>query len=141
MFRIIGELQAEINERFMLLPVDADGVPIHMGDTVEGELPDNTTVKGTVTTYHIHNGDDPDTVYVKVDCGGGWTIKELKVKHCRHVKPDPVKELLRRMADEVYDDSHETPFDRDFIVEKYVDELRDLLYGDEECVKEDGFNE
>ena len=94
---IADEIQVEVDERYMKLPLDADGVPIHMGDTVEGELFfDNATVKGTVTTYHIHDNDEPDTVYIKVDRGGGtWTIKELQIKRCRHIKPRTLEDVLQ----------------------------------------------
>lgn len=31
---MIADIEAEIAERYMLLPLDADGVPIHLGDAV-----------------------------------------------------------------------------------------------------------
>lgn len=121
----VTESARTITERYMPLPVDADGVPIHLGDTVEGELPDNTTVNGTVTTYHIHYNDEPDTVYIKVDCGGGWTIKELKVKHCRHVKLRTPEDLLREFADAYYNSPGGELGTE--CVRRYVAEMRELL--------------
>lgn len=41
-------------------------------------------------------------------------------------KPGTAKDLLKRMADEVYNDSRVDPFDRDFIVEKYANKLYEL---------------
>lgn len=35
MMRIADEIQAEIAERFMPMPVDADGVPIYVGDILD----------------------------------------------------------------------------------------------------------
>lgn len=129
---IADEIECEISERYMPLPVDADGVPTHMGDTVEGELPDNTTVKGVVTTYHIHDNGEPDTVYIKVDCGGGaWTIKELKVKHCHHVKPRTVEDVLTDFAAKIHEPqvgSYELRVEE--YAPKYADEIRGLLGGD-----------
>ena len=126
---LIDEIEAEIAERYMELPVDADGVPIHMGDTVEGELVfDDATAKGTVTTYHIHDNDEPDTVYIKVDCGNGtWTIKELRIKRCHHVKPRTLEDVLVDMLEDAvgYSDAHT---DVSLVaVEKYADEIRELL--------------
>ena len=94
---IADEIQAEVDSRYMELPLDADGVPIRFGDAVEGELLfDNETVKGTVVTYHLHSDDEPDTVYIKAKPSEDtWTIKELRLNRCRHVKPRTVEDVLR----------------------------------------------
>ena len=132
--RLIDEIEAEIERDYIKLPVDAYGEPIHMGDTVEGEMVfDDATAKGTVTTYHIHDNDEPDTVYIKVDCGNGtWTIKELRIKRCRHVKPRTLEDVLVDMLEAAigYSDAHT---DVSLVaVEKYADEIRELLGGDAE---------
>ena len=45
--RHADEIEAEIAEKYMLLPVDADGVPIHVGD----EMKSNTfPTQGVVTS-------------------------------------------------------------------------------------------
>lgn len=132
---IAEEIEAEIAERYMELPVDADGEPIHMGDTVEGELVfDDVTAKGTVTTYHIHDNDEPDTVYIKVDCGNGtWTIKELIIKRCHHIKPRTLEDVLRDVWQEALDyaksDMWRNP---DEVFAERADEIRELLGGDAE---------
>ena len=136
---LIDEIEVEIAERYMPLPVDADGVPIHMGDAVEGELFfDNATVRGTVCAYHIHDDDEPGTVYIRVKpTKDTWTIKELQFKRCRHVKPRTLEDVLNDCADEISEKrgiapelNRDTPT-RNEIVAKYADEIRELIGGAE----------
>lgn len=112
------EIEREVSERYIPLPLDADGVPIHVGD----ELHDSIS-NSDVIVIAVGNG---RAFY----CDDNANYRKVFTDNCRHVKADPVKELLSRVADEVYDDSHETPFDRDFIVEKYANELRNTFSGD-----------
>ena len=139
---LIDEIEAEIAANYLELPVDADDEPIHMGDTVEGELVfDDATAKGTVTTYHIHDNDEPDTVYIKVDCGNGtWTIKELRIKRCHHVKPRTLEDVLEdyvveyqtRHARSEFGAEHFDHVDVHEMVKRCADEIRELLGGDAE---------
>lgn len=70
---IANEIEREISERYMPLPVDADGVPIHVGDELEGNY--------TVTFVSEH-----------------WVLSagrgRRNASRCRHIKPDPLKKLL-----------------------------------------------
>lgn len=122
---IANIIEKEIAERYMELPVDADGEPIHMGDTVEGELVfDDVITKGTVTTYHIHDNDEPDTVYIKVDCGNGtWTIKELIIKRCHHVKPRTLEDVIEGAINTAFGNGASVSD----IVKKSADEIREIL--------------
>ena len=134
---LIDEIEAEIAERYMELPVDANGVPIHMGDTVEGELVfDDATAKGTVTTYHIHDNDEPDTVYIKVDCGNGtWTIKELRIKRCHHVKLRTLEDVLNEFGIAAARELNADPDGygiSDKTIAECVLEIRELLDGEGE---------
>ena len=126
--KIADEIEAEIAERYMPLPCDADGVPIRMGDTVEGELLyDNATVKGTVTTYHIHGDDEPGTVYIKVKpTEDTWTIKELQFRRCRHVKPRTLEDVLRECA-EAYACGADIESGTTEMFGKYADEIRAMF--------------
>ena len=86
---LADEIQAEIDERFTLLPVDADGVPW----TLETEsFVDDTGAKV------MFSG-------LQVDCKGRWKILSNCVWYdpslCRHVKPDPLKELLNDRINDV----------------------------------------
>ena len=83
------EIEREIEERFMELPVDADGVPIRVGDKLEfGKNRNQGIVKALnehmVIAMHV---DDGYTNYAKF--GLLWNADE-----CRHVKSDMLKELL-----------------------------------------------
>ena len=123
---MIADIEAEIAERYMELPVDADGMPIHMGDAVEGELLDDSTVKGTVCAFHLYD-DEPNSVYIHVNVdGGGWTIKELRLTRCHHVKQRTVEDVLCDMIHEYAC----TDMTTEQTAAKYADELRDLLGGD-----------
>lgn len=128
---LADEIEAEISERYMLLPVDADGVPIHMGDTVEGQPLGCSRVKGSVTTYFIHDNDEPDSIYIKVDCGNGtWTIKELRIERCRHVKPRTLENIV---ADAIQYGHNGITGDRiEGKVAEFCAEIRELLGGDAE---------
>ena len=127
----IDEIEREISERYMLLPVDMDNEPICMGDSVEGELLDDSTVSGTVCAFHLYD-DEPDSVYIKVSVQGGWTIKELRLTSCRHVKLDPLKELLTEMLDRNSDGIGYSEFGGDFeaFVKSYAERIRELMGGD-----------
>lgn len=133
--RLIESLEAEIADNYLELPVDADGVPIHVGDTVEGELLfDNATVKGTVCAYHIHDDDEPGTVYIRVKpTEDTWTIKELRFERCRHFKPRTLEDVLRDVWKEALDyaksDMWRNPEE---VFTERADEIRELLGGEGE---------
>ena len=106
------EIEREISERYVLLPCDADGEPW----TLETErFIDDTGRKVKFSG-------------LQVDREGRWKILSICVWHdpslCRHVKPDPLKELLEELVSEARDDS------RDFSVEPWCDAVRDLMGGD-----------
>ena len=132
MTALLSKVEQEIAERFMELPVDADGVPICMGDTVEGELLlDNATVRGTVCAYHIHDDDEPGTVYIRVKpTEDTWTIKELRFTRCRHVKPRTLEDVLSDYATALVRDANLTNGVAKN-TERYANEIRELLGGAE----------
>ncbi|MBR3223822.1 MAG: hypothetical protein IKF78_00680 [Atopobiaceae bacterium] len=133
---MLDDIEQEIAERYMELPVDAEGVPIHLGDMVEGELLfDNATVKGTVTTYHIHSDDEPGTVYIKVKpTENTWTIKELRFTRCRHVKQRTLEDVLasyRFDAQNIYEDpmlnGNQRVDELEALDSKVADEIRGMM--------------
>ena len=78
---IADEIEAEIADNYMRLPVDADGVPIHVGDVMT-----------------LRHGKTCEVVAVSET---QFTGKKVGSENCvchanlhRHVKPDPLKELL-----------------------------------------------
>ena len=75
----IEELEAEIAERFMELPVDADGVPIRIGDTV-CEVDVSVPIEVRSLTFY------EDYVDVNV-CG-------MNPNMLRHVEPRTLESIL-----------------------------------------------
>ena len=79
LFEIADRIKAEIAERFMELPVDADGVPIRIGDTVH-EVDVRVPIEVMSLTFY------EDCVDVNV-CG-------MNPNLLRHVKPRTLESIL-----------------------------------------------
>lgn len=85
-----AKLKREIAEKYMELPVDADGVPIHIGDELE-------TAHGAKMIVE-YVGEREVRVYLD---GEHYRISQDEYAYtCRHVKHDPVKELLEEFVRE-----------------------------------------
>lgn len=110
MEKIADEVDAEIAERFMELPVDADGVPIHVGD----EITDRDCIPGIVISVSATR------VYCK---DGSWVYPS----DCHHFKPDSLEEVLCKA---LADASTGTPdWGRNLNpLDPYVTELADTVY-------------
>ena len=116
---LADEIETEIAERYMLLPVDANGEPIHVGDVM--------------TLRH------EKTCEVVAVSETQFTGKKLGSENCvcnanlhRHVKPRTLEDVLVDMLETAvgYSDAHT---DVSLVaVEKYADEIRELLGGDAE---------
>ena len=114
---IADEIEQEIAERYIELPVDAEGVPIRVGDVVEfGEYRNKGIVKAVnermVIAMFI---DDTCTNYAKH--GLLWDA-DL----CRHVKPRTIEDVLREFADEV-----ERCCDTTDTIAEYAEEIRGMM--------------
>ena len=82
----IEELEAEIAERFMELPVDADGVPIHMGETVYGKyLEGNPEFSVRGFSFDLEHGQ-----WNVQTSAAMWTSANL----LSHVKPRTIEDVL-----------------------------------------------
>lgn len=78
-----GEIEAEIAERYMALPLDADGVPIRVGDEI------NSLGCGVLVNSIIWDGKNwyaSETVL-----SGDW----LPVKYSDHAKPRTLEDVLQ----------------------------------------------
>ena len=76
--RALDSIEREIAERYMELPADADGVPVHIGDT-------------------LYIFDDSAEVTVTLLSSGGFSTERpftYSPSMFSHAKPDPLKELL-----------------------------------------------
>ena len=105
---IAEESEAEIDSRYMLLPCDADGVPIRIGDTVR-EMDDCVPMKVMSLTFY------EDCVDVNA-CG-------MNPKLLFHVKPRTIEDVLRDLVDGIGD----VEFDALTAIGEAADEIRELM--------------
>ena len=82
--KLADEIEAEIAEKYMELPVDADGVPIHIGAVMENfGVPPQDAERLKVAAVGFNSfAVEEDVIWATDKC---W----------RHYKPDQLKELLR----------------------------------------------
>ena len=106
---MLNGIGRELDERYMELPVDADGVPIHAGDEVSID-PKSPTV------YEVEAVGDGVVVL-----DGMFT---RPADECRRVKPDPVKELLALFLTACGDDD---PHHYDEQIGEYAAKLREVM--------------
>lgn len=115
--RAIDALEAEVADRFMELPVDADGVPIHIGDTLE----------------HVPGGWAFTADMLEIDRWGVHVRmngqSRIPCECCRHVKPRTIEDVLRDCCNEW--NEHLGDDWEHGVYAKYADELRELMGGAE----------
>jgi len=118
--RYCDAIQEEVDKAYMRLPVDADGVPIHVGDVVYSKIwPDGVMV------YEISFTDnDGDRVY---DDSGMYCLSGV----CSHVKPRTVEDVLLDFLKESRDFSLKRSGEVDEAIKRYSSELK--MRGDAEC--------
>lgn len=105
---IADEIEAEITERYMLLPCDADGAPIRCGDevTTDALWNEKWSVFAVASDY-----------WVDVD---GYTHKPCAT---RHVKPRTIEDVLRDLVDGI----GSVEFDALTAIGDAADEIRELM--------------
>lgn len=113
---IADAIEREIAEKYMELPVDADGVPIHVGDYLQLG---NMRSKVVALRYRPANGELPwewqcDT--------GDW----YNTAFAHHVKPRTLRDILF----DFMRDCETSELGNSELVEKYEVELRELLGGE-----------
>lgn len=127
---IADEIEAEIAEYYLALPLDADGVPIRPGDKMDA---------GEVFAVSENPGDGA----VWFTCNSGFNNGEYRCEAFRgychhHVKPDALKELLddvskgiicypRERVTGYLEDNHSIG---EAVMLDVRDRLRELLGGD-----------
>lgn len=92
---LAGEIEAEIAEKYMEFPVDADGVPIRPGDSLESTDMDGCKERFTCDGF---TSELPDGKGEMMPTSAGADAAYY-ANLCRHVEPDPIKELLLEMLD------------------------------------------
>ena len=107
---IADAIQAEVDEYYMPLPLDADGVPIRVGDKLEGWRHPIDQISFAANSIALDN------------CEGEHVTLHMLETDLRHVKPDPVKELLRDFAR----DTCATKL-ADYDVDEYAERIREAV--------------
>lgn len=111
LLRIADEIEAEIAERYMELPTDADGVPIHVGD----ECWDRDTAERFEVSSIEWNG----------VCWSAWSVPETRhiANKVLHHRPRTLEVVLEDMLIE----KDETDLCSMGLIAKYAAEIRELL--------------
>ena len=112
--RELGNLEREISERYMPLPVDADGVPIQVGDELyNGEvIAFGGLAEGGVV--FVHRG----------FMNGNYILEAFASNVTRHVKPRTIEDVLREL---LRDTAHYFPSDCEDDIARAADEIRRVL--------------
>ena len=105
--KIADEIEREVAERYMELPVDAEGVPIHVGDKLHGVY---ETFEVCAVNEH----------YAYWEYGRHWD----KACECRHVELRTIEDVLHEFELDAHD-AH-TPDAYSELLSKYADELRSM---------------
>ena len=122
---LIDEIEAEIERDYMRLPVDANNEPIHVGDSMawgSDELEVLAVGNETFCFEYKTERNGESFFEYNVVCSCGYT----------HFKPRTLENVLVDMLEAAigYSDAHT---DVSLVaVEKYADEIRELLGGDAE---------
>jgi len=118
---IADEIEAEIADNYMRLPLDADNVPIHVGDEIQ-YVNEQGGTGAKVKVCAIADG------YVFYD--NGKHIHAHSSDSTRHVKPRTLEDVLRDCCNEW--NQHLGSDWEAGVYAKYADEIRELLGGDAE---------
>lgn len=120
---IAGSIEREITERYMLLPVDADGVPIRVGDVMCSagirEKGHKVIVSAIFEDGFVEYGSD------------NGLIGQLCQEDWVHAKPRTIEDVLTDFANEVVHQSlhqsHQIGLTGHELTKRYADEIRELM--------------
>lgn len=126
---ILDEIEREIAERYMELLLDADGVPIRVGDTLEYAYEDIHLVRKVVAVS------SDMFAWESVVSDSDFGIRGIAKFH-RHIKPRTVEDVLEDFL-AAYDEWDELASGMERMAKqhevfaKYANELRELMGVDE----------
>ena len=106
--RELEALEREIAERYMELPLDADGVPCKPGDKLADKDGIPFFIK-SVSSFRVYDED------------GSWVDPSF----CGHVKSDPVKELLEEFGD--WYKHVAGGCDESSVIDEYAAKIREII--------------
>lgn len=110
---IADEIEAEIAERYMELPTDADGKPIHLGDGIR--IGCNKTVAAEFVGH--------DAVAFQHGDGLAWKLSE----NVRNVQNLTVEDILCELVEAVRYEQVEGAYLSDSWIADFADEIRELM--------------
>ena len=119
---IADEIEREIAEKYMELPVDVDCVPIHVGDTLLKSTGAPKASYGEVV------GVSDDSIFF--NARQGWESNWAKLT--RHVKSRTVEDVLRAFYHDASDADAFCTVRLDDVLAKYADELRGMMEADDD---------
>lgn len=120
---IADAIEAEIAERYMELPVGADGLPIHVGDKME-YIDCAPFMVCAVAPGVIH-------AWAETKLGEGKTTEAYPPVQCHHFKPRTIEDVLGEFAKRVLNSGHQWGLDAEETTAEYAAELRELMGGGE----------
>lgn len=114
---MIEAVEHEVSERFMELPVDADGVPIRPDDLM------------ACTAFDTNNFDGKEHVMA---VGNGFWVDKDGCTHIpsetRHVKPRTIEDVLSDAVGELFNADISTgSTEWDEVIAKYAEEIRGMM--------------
>ena len=115
---IANRIDAELAERYVKLPVDADDVPIHIGDEmVFLDLCGNKS-----EPFVVEGFESPDMWLVH--CDEGRVRYTANPMHTRHYYESTVEDVLAEFANKVCNSGHQWGLDAADTIAEYAAKLR-----------------
>ena len=115
---ILDAIEAEVADRYVALPLDADGVPIHVGDKV---VADDGEVFAVVHLSLYDWGWRANGWCKDEDSGNFDHTISVVCEHLRHHYAPTVEDVLREFAERWDDPTH---YAKGELVEEYAAKLR-----------------
>ena len=127
---VFDAIESELDECYMELPVDADGVPIHIGDLLASyEYGGKQFQCIGLNIESYGEGIIRRTVCMNYDSYSG-TGEYTPAIRCHHVKPRTVEDVLHEFVEYVTNGTNVDSYEKD--IADYAAEIRELMKGEGE---------
>lgn len=124
----VDEIEREVSERFMELPVDADGVPIRLGDKIT--LTDKPQRRVFIVSA-VGATKSGNPVFHGYEENGDHLERHRVGVNTKHAKPRTVEDVLTDFANEVARQGHQIGLTGHELTMRYADEIRKVLGANE----------